>query len=172
MSNEQLKTVKSVHQYILDQGWTQTNGKPPSWEAIRKANAAKHFIRRKNGHFHPEDIEAYCQRTFSNPAVETLSIKDAIEKEKLRKLKIENDRKMGELVLLSEEVKRRVAVIQGMKTGLLNGKAAFMRRLRTSMKERHQDDTQILTDLLADVADFYEDLVLSIFDDIGAKGKL
>lgn len=66
---------------------------------------------------------------------------------------------------VSEEIKRRVAVIQNMKASLINGKATFVRSLHDCMKQRHPA-SEVLNDMMLDAADLYENAVLDVFQDI------
>lgn len=167
---EQLTTVKAAHQYIVNKGWTVKGGKPPSLPTIQKAINEGKLTRHKDGTFHTDTLDKYAALHMTNDVVITMTtvVREEIEKEKLRKLKIENDTKSGQLVLLSEEIKRRVSVIQGMKSSLINSKATVIRTLRDNMKQRHPD-SDVLNDVILDVADLYEDSVLECFNDIATR---
>lgn len=165
---EAFKTVRAAHEYILSCGWTLATGKEPSFRHTEKAVADGKLQRQKNGTFLAADVTSYAnlalhkQQDGPDPEI---SLKEAIEREKLRKLTIENDQKAGKLVLLSEEIKRRVAVIQNMKASLLNGKATFVRSLHDCMKQRHPS-SEVLNDMMLDAADLYENAVLDVFHEI------
>jgi len=166
------KTVKEVHQHILDQGWKQANGKQPSFEAIRKAINAKHIIRDlKSGVFHAKEVDSYCAAKFTNTTdiAASLSLAEQIKYETVRAKRFKTDCEMGKYILLSEEEKRRVAVFQGMKTAMVNGKAAFMRQLQAGAKEQR---LEIHDELFAIIAEGYVDAVLTVFDDIGKRGTV
>lgn len=173
---EKFKSMPKVQEYLSSNGWAVTGGKPVSLATIKKAVLQGKLKRSKDGTYHQGDIDSYARAyLISKEANEEgnsiASIKMQQEKEKLRKLKLENDRKTGELIPFSDEIKRRVAVIQAMKASMINGRSSFMRQLRSNMKERHQD-SDILNDLLSDAAEFYEDCVLTVFDSFEKKGTI
>ena len=171
---EYFESVKAVVQYLQDQQWRAKDRETDICSRTIYGHIKQGYLKRqKDGSFAKTDVDEYAQRYLDHATAQTAKsgIQEAIDRERLRKLQIENDLKVGKLVSLSEEVKRRVAVIQGMKTAMINGKAVFMRQLRTSMKERHKD-TDLLDNMLTDAAEFYEDCVLEVFDDIGNRGRV
>ena len=75
--------------------------------------------RKKDGTFIQKDVDRYAADFLENSVSQIAknSISDALDRERLRKLQIENDKKTGELVSLSEEVleveRRHATVIAG-----------------------------------------------------------
>jgi hypothetical protein len=166
-------TVKTAHEYLVDKGWTVKGGKPPTLATIQKAINQSKLTRHKDGTFHAVTLDKYAALHMTNDTVitATTAVREEIEREKLRKLKLENDTKSGQLVSLSEEIKRRVSVIQGFKSSLINSKATFSRSLRDGMKQRHPE-SEVLNDLLLDASELYESAVLDCFDEISKRGRV
>lgn len=165
------KNAKEVAQYLQSQKWRAKGQKNPVTERTVQLHVKAGLLTSAKGKgFSLEAVESYARGFLEDDAslVEKSSIDDAIKKEQLRKLRIENDKKSGELVLLSEEIKRRVAVIQDIKSGLINHRATFARRLSEQLKKRGHDG-ELLSDLLIDAADLYEDGVLEVFDAMGKE---
>jgi hypothetical protein len=168
------KGVKEVTEYLQKQGWRAKDRETNICSRTIYGHIKLGYLKReKGGSFSKSDVDQYAQRYLDHQTAQTAKsdVQEAIDRERLRKLKLENDTKSGQLVSLSEEIKRRVSVIQGFKSALINGKATFKRSLQDSMKKRHPE-SQVLNDLLLDAADLYEDAVLDVFHEIFSRGKV
>ena len=168
------ETIDQVVKYLQSKGWRGKDRKTPVSKRTLYDHIKNGFlIREKDGTFIQKNIQRYAMDFLENDFIqsEKSSIKDGLDRERLRKLQIENGIKSGEFVPLSEEIKKRVAVIQGLKSSMINSKATIFRSLRENMKKRHPDN-ETLNALLIDIADLYENAVLDCFDEIFKRGKV
>ena len=162
------KSVQAVADYLRGQGWRAKDRETDICTRTIYGHIKQGYLVRKNdGTFSKTDVDQYAARYLDHATSQTAKseLQEAIDRERLRKLKLENDQKAGNLVSLSEEIKRRVAVIQNMKASLLNGKTTFVRSLHDCMKQRHPS-SEVLNDMMLDAADLYENAVLDVFHDI------
>lgn len=167
----EFNTAKEVAEYLQSQKWRGKGRKEPlTTRSVQMHVKAGLLKRGDNGKFSLDAVKAYANRQLEDDAslVEKNSLDEAIKKEQLRKLKIENDKKAGELVSLSEEIKRRVAVLQDIKAGMINHRATFTRRLSEQLKKRGHDG-DMLSDMMIDAAELYEDGVVEVFDRMGKE---
>lgn len=170
----EFKTAEHVAEYLQSLNWrARGQKKPVTSRTIRNHIKEGKLRAEKSGLFSNAAVDRYAREFLEDDAslVEKSSIDEAIKKEQLRKLQIDNDKKAGELVSLSEEIKRRVAVIQDIKSGLVNHRATFARQLSQMMKKRHPE-SEILSDLMIDAAELWEDAVLTVFHAMGKERGL
>ena len=171
---EKFKTAKEVAKYLQNHKWRGKGRKEPITERAVQMHVKAGLLKKgKDGLFSSEAVNDYASANLEDDAslVEKTSLADEIKREQIRKLKLENDRKAGDLVLLSEEIKRRVSVLQDIKAGLVNHRSDFTRQLSQMMKKRHPEN-ELLSDLLIDASELWEDAVLTAFDAMGKERGL
>lgn len=171
---EQFKNVEQAASWIVDQGFLTTA------RTVRNHAKGATFPRRqKDGSYLKADILEYAEKNWENPSRREREpeapkgdINEKIKQETLRKLQIENDKKLGSLIPLADEIRRRVNIIAGLKIAMQNERSFFQRELARRMRhDGHDEATADMVNLLvAEAAHLYEDIVLRVFHQIGKRG--
>jgi hypothetical protein len=166
MEKPMFKNIEEVEKYLQDHGFSAKNRS----SLITKRSIYNHIengfiVCKSNGSFAKCDVDKYADSYLQKNGKITnhISLKDQLLKEQIRLKRIEADKKMGELVSLSEEIKRRAAVLEFLEQALLSGKLSFIRQLDQNMKQRHSD-SDTLNDFFTNAGEIYQGLVEDMFD--------
>jgi hypothetical protein len=171
---DRFKNLEQAAAWIIAQGFIV------SARTVRNHAEQPGFPRlQKDGTYLQKDIAAYAGATWENPSRPDLKDLDGddtneqIKKETLRKLQISNDQKVGSLVPLEEEIRRRVNVIVGMKIAIDNERPFFVSELITHLRSSHQGNPQaaeLIGELGEEAGHLFSEIVLRVFDVIGKSG--
>lgn len=174
-SAERFKNIEKAAAWVVSEGYIVSH------RTVRNHNemVAGFPKRQKDGSFLKGEIAAYAAKTWENPSQPEArepqdDTNEQIKKENLRKLQISNDQRLGSLVPLEDELRRRVNVIVGMKIAMGNQRPFFMRELAERMRKSHHGETAstVITDLVQESGHLYNDIIMRVFDAIGKQGGL
>jgi hypothetical protein len=129
------------------------------------------FLKRnKNGSFSRKEVTIYARDFLENNAVRKSKTEnhDAMDREKLREIKLRIGIINGELVPLSAEIKKRVAVFQAIKRELIYSKSSVFRELREIIRQ-HPPEGDLRKAVIQIVADLYVKAVHEVMDDIARR---
>lgn len=163
--------IDDVVQYLQAHGY---HGKDRtaliSKRAVYDHIANGYLVREIDGTFSQKQVDQYAKdflETDTRKKSKT-EIQEAYNREKLRAIQLQIGIMTGELVPIEEEIKKRVAVIQGIKMGMIQSKASVMRELREIVR-LNPPTGNIREAVIQITADLYVKAVHELFDDIDRR---
>jgi hypothetical protein len=167
------KKINDVVKYLQGQGWRgRDRSEPISKRTIYNHVKSGFLPRKKDGSFIKKDVERYAIDFLEDDVIqrEKCSVKSQLSQEQLRSLQIKNGIASGELVSLPEEIKKRVAVVQGMKSAMINEKYSVIRELRDYFNQ-NPPDSNVLEAVALKAGELYEKMVNEVFENITSRGR-
>lgn len=181
-----LATPAAVHRWIVENGY-----KMPGKSQDISDRGVRNYCQNGDIPFTPDKgysiakVKEFCTTRLSKngePVTES-SIKKSSDNERYikaraDKLELEIKHKSGQLVPLSDEIRRRVQVISGMKIAMENHRATFTQLLSEKLKRSaflvEDDHSEIrietINALVQESGHIYSEIVRRVFGEIGKQG--